>query len=165
MVQRRLPTFFQAVCIGISLIAVIILLAVFLGLILFSSPDALIASLLSEEIWYAIRLSIITAVISTLICLIIAVPIAYSMTRFSFFWEAVGKRSPESSPLSPTARIGRGIVDFSLSGRITSRSVFHQYGNICRLHTCGNHHSPGFCKYTIYDQNRPFHICYDKPTV
>ncbi len=101
MARRRLPTLFQAVCIGISLIAVVILLAVFLGLILFSSPEALITSFLSEEIWYAIQLSIITAVISTLICLIIAVPIAYSMTRFSFLgkqWVNVLLNLPLSLP-------------------------------------------------------------------
>ena len=101
MIERRIPTFFQAICIGISLIAVIILVAVFLGLILFSSPEALIASIFSEEIWYAIRLSIITAVISTLICLIIAVPIAYSMVRFSFFgkqWVNVFLNLPLSLP-------------------------------------------------------------------
>lgn len=101
MARRCSPTFFQAVCIGISLIAVIILLAVFLGLILFSSPEALITSFLSEEIWYAIQLSIITAVISTLICLIIAIPIAYSMTRFSFFgkqWVNVLLNLPLSLP-------------------------------------------------------------------
>lgn len=101
MVQRRLPTFFQAVCIGISLISVLLLLAVFLGLILFSSPEALIASFLSEEIWYAIQLSVITAVISTLICLILAVPIAYSMVRFTFFgkqWVNVLLNLPLSLP-------------------------------------------------------------------
>lgn len=101
MARRRSPTFFQAVCIGISLIAVIILLAVFLGLVLFSSPEALIASFLSEEIWYAIRLSIVTAVISTLICLITAIPIAYSMTRLNFFgkqWVNVLLNLPLSLP-------------------------------------------------------------------
>ncbi|MCK9312705.1 MAG: ABC transporter permease [Methanocorpusculum sp.] len=101
MIKRRLPTFFQAVCIGISLIVVLVLIAVFLGLILFSSPETLVVCLFSEEIWYAIRLSVITAVISTLLCLIIAVPVAYSMVRFKFFgkqWVNVLLNLPLSLP-------------------------------------------------------------------
>lgn len=101
MIQRCKPTFFQVICIGISLIVVLVLVAVFLGLILFSSPEALLASLLSEEIWYAIKLSVITAVISTLFCLVIAIPVAYSMVRFEFLgkqWVNVLLNLPLSLP-------------------------------------------------------------------
>ncbi len=41
-------------------------------------------SLKSPEIWFAIRLSFLTASISTLMCLLLALPIAYGLERFSF---------------------------------------------------------------------------------
>ncbi len=88
--SRRIPhpTLFQVCCTGISLLSVLILIAVFGGLIVFPSPEALFRSLTSPEIWFAIRLSVITAVISTLLCILVSLPVAYSMVRYRFF----GKR-------------------------------------------------------------------------
>ncbi len=42
------------------------------------------SSLRSAEIWFAIRLSFQTAFISTLLCLIFAVPVAYGLERLNF---------------------------------------------------------------------------------
>ena len=65
-----------------------IISAVLLGLVLYSPLPALIASLASPEIRFAILLSLVTSVVSTFICVVIAIPVAYALARYQFF----GKR-------------------------------------------------------------------------
>ncbi len=65
-----------------------IISAILLGLVLYAPLPALIESLASPEIRFAILLSLVTSVVSTFICVIIAVPVAYSLARYQFF----GKR-------------------------------------------------------------------------
>ncbi|MBO4522147.1 MAG: molybdate ABC transporter permease subunit [Methanomicrobium sp.] len=76
---------FKLLCIGTALAAVIGLIVIFTGMLLYPSLDDLISCLLSEELRFAITLSIVTALISTFLCAIVAIPSAYSMTRFDFF--------------------------------------------------------------------------------
>ena len=149
MKQRRKPTFFQVLCIGISLIVVLVLVAVFLGLILFSSPEALLGSLLSEEIWYAIKLSVITAVIYTILsgnrdsgCVFHG--------KIRIFRETVGKRPLESSPLSPAFSGRCGTVDLSLSCNIADRAVSESDGGLCRLYARGNNYCSDFCQCAVH---------------
>jgi molybdate transport system permease protein len=55
-----------------------------LGLVLFAPPPALIASLTSAEIRFAIQLSIVTSIVSTGICIAFAIPVAYTLARYRF---------------------------------------------------------------------------------
>jgi molybdate transport system permease protein len=71
-------------------IAVSIMLTAFIVTLLFlvvshPSPEALIGSLLTDEIRFAIGLSLITACVSTLLCILVAVPAAYALARYRFF--------------------------------------------------------------------------------
>lgn len=50
-----------------------------------TTPRALLDSLGSKEILFAIRMSLITSVISTFMCIIVSIPIAYAMARYKFF--------------------------------------------------------------------------------
>lgn len=86
--MQETPSFVQALCLALTAAAVILLLVVFGGLVIFPTPEALLAALTSDEIWFAVQLSLITAVLSTLCCVAAAVPVAYVMTRKSF----AGKR-------------------------------------------------------------------------
>ncbi|MBQ3719153.1 MAG: molybdate ABC transporter permease subunit [Methanomicrobium sp.] len=76
---------FKLLCTGTALAAVLGLIVIFAGMILYPTPADLIDCLLSEEIRFAITLSMVTALISTFLCAVIAIPAAYSMTRFDFF--------------------------------------------------------------------------------
>ena len=67
---------------GIIFFIVIIVLA---GLVLYPPFPALITSLTSPEIEFALWLSLITSTISTAICVAIAVPVAYALARYDFF--------------------------------------------------------------------------------
>lgn len=62
--------------------------AILLGLVFYSPLPALAANLASPEIRFAILLSLATSVISTIICIAIAIPVAYALARYQFF----GKR-------------------------------------------------------------------------
>ncbi len=86
--MQKLPSFFQTVCLFFSAAAVVLLAAVFGGLVIFPSPEALVAAVTSGEILFAVQLSVVTAIVSTAACMVAAIPIAYAMTRVSF----AGKR-------------------------------------------------------------------------
>jgi molybdate transport system permease protein len=72
----------------LTYITFFIISTILLGLVLYSPLPALMASLASPEIRFAILLSLVTSVVSTFFCVIIAVPVAYALARYQFF----GKR-------------------------------------------------------------------------
>jgi molybdate transport system permease protein len=55
-----------------------------LGLVLYSPLPILARSLVSPEIQFAILLSLVTSAASTLICIVIAIPVAYALARYTF---------------------------------------------------------------------------------
>jgi molybdate transport system permease protein len=61
---------------------VVVLLAL---IVMHPTSENLINSILSPEIQFAITLSLTTSVISTILCIIIAVPAAYGLARYAFF--------------------------------------------------------------------------------
>jgi len=67
---------------GLVLAAFIVILLI--GVVTHTTPQALIESILSGEIQFAIRLSLITSVISTAFCIIVSVPAAYALARYDF---------------------------------------------------------------------------------
>ena len=72
---------------GIVFLLMLLVLALILltvGSLLWRGIAEMANSLRSPEIWFAIRLSFLTASISTLMCLLMALPIAYGLERFSF---------------------------------------------------------------------------------
>ena len=71
--------------IGTSFLLTAFLVILLLLIVTKPSPDALYSSIISPEIQFAIFLSLGTSVISTLLCILIAVPAAYALARYSFF--------------------------------------------------------------------------------
>ncbi|HQD24898.1 MAG TPA: molybdate ABC transporter permease subunit, partial [Methanoculleus sp.] len=57
---------------------------VIVGLVVYPPFPALVESLRSREILFAVELSLVTSVVSTALCVVAAVPVAYSLARFSF---------------------------------------------------------------------------------
>lgn len=62
---------------------------ILLGLVLYSPLPVLAASLASPEIQFAILLSLITSIISTVICIAIAIPVGYGLARYQFLGKKV----------------------------------------------------------------------------
>jgi molybdate transport system permease protein len=67
---------------GLVLAAFIVVLLI--GVVTHTTPQAMIESLLSGEIQFAIRLSLMTSVVSTIFCIFVSVPAAYALARYDF---------------------------------------------------------------------------------
>jgi molybdate transport system permease protein len=65
----------------IALILVTILLLAFLGIFFIKSPWEILKEFHSFEIWFAVKLSVITSFIATVITIILAIPTAYYLAR------------------------------------------------------------------------------------
>lgn len=85
-----------------------------------SPPETLLASLSSKEIRFAIGLSLKTSVASTILCLLVAVPAAYSLARYDFPGKNVANTLIDMPLALPPLVAGVGLLLFfgtSLPGR------------------------------------------------
>ena len=105
--RRPLPNasdaaFWTALCIlgGVYLVLIVALL---IAQASFTSPDHLLKALDSEEIRYAIKLSLISCTLTTILSLWVAVPIGYLMSR----WDDGGIRRTLERWAGPIHRAGR----------------------------------------------------------
>lgn len=73
----------STIAVGVVLTAFIVVLL--LLVVSHPSPEALIASLMTDEIRFAIVLSLVTACVSTVMCIVMSVPAAYALARYEFF--------------------------------------------------------------------------------
>lgn len=74
---------------AITLVLFLIITVTLLGLVLYSPLPVLATSLESPEIGFAIFLSLVTSSVSTLVCIAIAIPVAYALARYDFFGKRV----------------------------------------------------------------------------
>ncbi|WP_292365692.1 MULTISPECIES: ABC transporter permease [unclassified Methanoculleus] len=82
--SRRDTSRFRTATVLVALLIAAFIVLVLLGVVTHSPASVLIECLLSEEIQFAVRLSIITSVVSTLLCILVAVPVAYALARYTF---------------------------------------------------------------------------------
>ena len=75
---------FKITTILFGIVLAVFIVALLIGVVTHTTPKALIDSLLSGETQFAIRLSLITSVISTIFCIIVSVPAAYALARYNF---------------------------------------------------------------------------------
>jgi len=84
MFSRLREANFKIITILFGLVLAVFIVALLIGVVTHTTPQALIDSLLSGETRFAIRLSLITSVISTIFCIIVSVPAAYALARYNF---------------------------------------------------------------------------------
>ena len=77
-------TRFRVITLGFGVALAIFIISVLIGVITHTTPLAFVHSLASKEIHFAIGLSLVTSVISTIWCIVVAVPAAYSLARGNF---------------------------------------------------------------------------------
>jgi molybdate transport system permease protein len=82
--SRLRESSFKIITILFGLVLAAFVVALLIGVVTHTTPQALLESLLSGEIQFAIRLSLITSVISTLFCIFVSVPAAYALARYDF---------------------------------------------------------------------------------
>lgn len=75
---------FRLATTGTLVILVIFFLGIIVSLLSYTSWKAFLSALLSPEILFAVRLSLMTATIATIISMLIAVPVAYIISQRNF---------------------------------------------------------------------------------
>jgi molybdate transport system permease protein len=75
---------FRAATVSALVLLGIFFVGIIISLLAYTEWDTFIAALISEEILFAIRLSVMTATISAVVSILIAIPVAYAISRASF---------------------------------------------------------------------------------
>jgi len=73
---------FKVLTVSIALLLTIFILSFVVCILTHTSPQSLLTSIASSEIRFAIKLSLLTSVISTLMCIAVSIPVAYSLARY-----------------------------------------------------------------------------------
>ncbi|MBN1376667.1 MAG: molybdate ABC transporter permease subunit [Dehalococcoidia bacterium] len=84
MFNRLRESSFKIITLLFGLVLAIFIVALLIGIVTHTTPQALITSLFSGEIQFAIRLSLITSITSTIMCMVVSVPAAYALARYNF---------------------------------------------------------------------------------
>jgi len=82
--KRHSGKYFYPIATCLAFFSGCITLLVLGGLFTFINPDSIVEILSSPEIRYAIQLSLITSIISTALCAVIAIPSGYILSRGGF---------------------------------------------------------------------------------
>ncbi|MDY6796766.1 MAG: ABC transporter permease [Actinomycetota bacterium] len=127
---------FRIVTSAFALLLGAFILALLICVITHTTPKALWDSLGSEEIWFAIRLSLITSVVSTLMCILISLPVAYAMARYNFWGKNILNTILDAPLALPplvagvglliifgTTAFGKGLADMGLEFVFTPAGI------------------------------------------
>ena len=76
---------FKILTISIALLLTTFILSLVVCIVTHTSPQSLLASIASEEIRFAIKLSLLTSAVSTVMCIAVSIPAAYALARYNFF--------------------------------------------------------------------------------
>ncbi|WP_265580589.1 ABC transporter permease [Methanofollis aquaemaris] len=106
------PNPLKAVTIGVAALLTTFIIVLLLLVVTHPSPAALLSSIASREIQFAVYLSIVTSVASTAICVLIAVPSAYALARYDFFGKNVVNTIVDMPLALPPLVAGVGLLLF-----------------------------------------------------
>ena len=76
---------FKILTISIALLLTAFILSLVACIVTHTSPQSLLASIASEEIRFAIKLSLLTSAVSTVMCVAVSIPAAHALARYNFF--------------------------------------------------------------------------------
>jgi molybdate transport system permease protein len=94
----------------LSGVYVVLIAAMLLAMASFTSPNYLLAALASEEIRYAIKLSLLSCSLTTLLALWVAVPLGYLLSRYEFRGKAALEALLDVPIVLPPLVIGLGLL-------------------------------------------------------
>jgi molybdate transport system permease protein len=80
---------FRAATVGAMAVLLLFLCGIIISLLTYTNWGSLFSAISSSEILFAIGLSLITATISTIISMIVAVPVAYAISKNEFFGKSL----------------------------------------------------------------------------
>jgi len=89
MLARLRESRFKIITVCFSLLLAAFIVSLLICVVTHTTPQAFMSSLASEEMQFAIRLSLLTSVISTILCILISVPAAYALARYNFWGKSL----------------------------------------------------------------------------
>jgi molybdate transport system permease protein len=101
---------FRIAVISASVILAAFIVTLLVGVITHTTPSHMLESLRSEEIRFAVRLSLLTSLISTLCCVIVSIPAADALARYDFVGKHVLNTILDSPLALPPLVAGVGLV-------------------------------------------------------
>lgn len=117
---------FRGLCIAVSLLFTPFLFMAVVALFVVPGPEDILEALKSEEMIFSLKLSLLTASISTVIVMFIAIPIGYALLRFSFPGKSVVKSILDLSMAFPELVLGLALL--LLFGRTLVGEAFQSLG-------------------------------------
>lgn len=75
---------FKQITLFLMILLTLFISALVFEIITYTDSVSLATNIVSPEIQFAIRLSLMTSVISTLMCIFVAIPVSYSLARYNF---------------------------------------------------------------------------------
>ncbi|NOR48882.1 MAG: ABC transporter permease subunit [Methanosarcinaceae archaeon] len=74
------------------------------------NPDTLLSVIVSKEILFAIKLSLVTSIISTLMCIAISIPASYALARYNLFGKTLITTIVDLPLALPPLVVGVGLL-------------------------------------------------------
>ncbi len=100
----------KIISIFFSLLLALFILVQIICVVTHTTLPALITSVCSREIRFAIELSLITSLISTILCIIISIPTAYALARYDFFGKSLINTILDAPLALPPLVAGVGLL-------------------------------------------------------
>ena len=110
MLKKLKVSKIKIITILFSLLLATFILVLIICVITHTTPHALITSLASEEIQFAIKLSLITSIVSTGLCIVISIPAAYALARYNFFGKSLVNTVLDAPLALPPLVAGVGLL-------------------------------------------------------
>ncbi len=117
---------FRLFTIFIALLFALFLFAAITTLFLIPKPNEIIESIKSEEMAYSLKLSLVTASISTLLVMLFGIPIGYALSRFDFYGKSAVKSILDLPMAFPELVLGLALL--LLFGRTTFGGALNSLG-------------------------------------
>lgn len=102
--------FFYAIMGVIASTYIILIVAMLVADLTYTSPGHILTALKTKEIQYSIKLSLVTSTITMILSLIVAIPIGYFMARFNFRFKKVVDAILDIPIILPPLVIGLSLL-------------------------------------------------------
>lgn len=101
---------FRKVCVTVSILFTVVLFIAISSLFVIPNPKDVLTALKSPEMIYSLKLSLLTAFLATIAVMLIAIPIGYALSRFSFMGKNIVKSILDLPMAFPELVLGLALL-------------------------------------------------------
>ena len=110
MRERQKTSSFNILFLSITIFLGLLIILAIGSLFFISSPSLVIKNIFSPNLWYSIKLSVFTSIISTTIVMFFALPTGYTFSRYSFFGKNLFKAIIDLPIAFPETVLGLSLL-------------------------------------------------------